>query len=139
MVQTQSTVAQQIAHAAGAFEMERTGHLPKSVSVVLNENTLMITLHGVLSPAEKALAKTPERAVQLQEFHRELFNHSSASLCQAIKRITGVPVRESTAEIETPAGGVVQVFTTGTMVQVFLLARGVPTDTWSGNVSGAQS
>jgi hypothetical protein len=44
-----------------------------------------------------------------------------------------VEVRESTAEVETATGTVVQVFTTGAMVQVFLLARNVPTQTWSGN------
>jgi hypothetical protein len=32
---------------------------------------------------------------------------------------------------------VLQVFTTGTMVQVFLLAQGVPADSWSGNGNGA--
>jgi hypothetical protein len=31
------------------------------------------------------------------------------------------------------------VFTSGTVVQVFLLARGVPADTWSGNEPAKQS
>ena len=30
------------------------------------------------------------------------------------------------------AGAVMQIFTTGTVVQVFLLAQGVPLDTWKG-------
>ena len=51
----------------------RTGHVPKSVTVVLSESTLVITLHGALSPAEKALAKSPAGAAQVQEFHRQLF------------------------------------------------------------------
>lgn len=42
-------------------------------------------------------------------------------------------VREAAAEVETAMGSVVQVFTTGTMVQVFLLARAIPTETWNGN------
>jgi hypothetical protein len=33
---------------------------------------------------------------------------------------------------------VVQVFTTGTMVQVFPLSQGVPTGSWSGNGSGVR-
>ena len=127
------TMAQQIAQAASAFEQERTGLAPGAVTVVLSEETLVITLHGALSPAEKALSRTPEGAAQVQEFHRQLFTTSSEPLRQAIKRITGVDVRESTAEVETATGTVVQVFTTGAMVQVFLLARNVPTQTWSGN------
>ena len=126
-------MAQQIARAAGDFQQQRTGHLPQAVSVVLSEDTLVITLHEALSPAEKALAKNPAGAAQVQEFHRQLFADASASLRQEIERITGVEVREATAEIETTTGTVVQVLTTGTMVQVFLLAQSVPSDSWSGN------
>jgi uncharacterized protein YbcI len=133
------SVAQQIAQAAIAFQQERTGHEPRSVAVVLSGDTLLITLHGALSPAEKALAKSPKGAAQVQDFHRQLFTNSADKLRQEIKRITGVEVREATAEVETTTGTVVQVFTTGTMVQVFLLAQGVPADSWSGNGSGEQS
>jgi uncharacterized protein YbcI len=126
------TRAKQIAEAASAFERRRTGHAPKSVTVVLSEETLVITLHEALSPAEKALAKTPAGAAQVQEFHRQLFSNSSESLRQEIKRITGVEVREATAEVEPNTGAVVQAFTTGAVVQVFLLARSVTADSWSG-------
>jgi len=89
-----------------------------------------------LSPAEKALAQTPAGATQLQEYHRQLFTSSSDSLRQEIKRITGVEVREATAEVEPRTGTVVHVFTSGTMVQVFLLARSLPAETWSGSGAG---
>jgi uncharacterized protein YbcI len=101
------------------------------VTVVLSADTLVVTLHGALSPAEEALAKTPEGAAQVQEFHRQLFANSCEPLRQEIKRITGVDVREATAEIETATGAVVQVFTTGTVVQVFRLAEGVASGNWS--------
>ena len=113
MNKSNSTMAEQVAQAAIAFEERRTGHAPKSVTVVLSDNTLVITLHGALSPAETALAKTAAGAAQIQEFHRQLFLDSAASLRQEIKRITGVEVREATAEIEPTTGTVVQVFTTG--------------------------
>ena len=134
MDKTKSTIVQQIAQAAIAFEQRRMGsHVPKSVTVVLSEETLVITLHGVLSPAERALFRTPEGAAQVQEFHRQLFATSAQPLRQEIKRITGIEVREATAEIESGTGTVVQVFTTGAMVQVFLLAHGIAAETWSGN------
>jgi hypothetical protein len=44
-----------------------------------------------------------------------------------------VEVREATAEVEPATGTVVGVFTTGTTVQVYLLAHSVPADTWNGN------
>ena len=132
MNKSESTMARRIAHAAIAFEQRRTGnHIPKSVSVVLSEGTLVITLHEALSPAERTLAKTPAGAAQVQEFHRQLFATSSDSLRQEIKRITGMEVREATAEIEPASGAVVQAFTTGTVVQVFLLHGSTPTESWS--------
>lgn len=133
------SVAKQIAQAAIAFQQQRTGHEPKTVAVVLSGDTLLITLHGALSPAETALAQSPEGAARVQDFHRQLFNNSAETLREEIKRITGVEVRDATAEVETTSGTVVQVFTSGTMVQVFLLARGVPADSWSGNGSGVAS
>ena len=135
MIKPNSTMAQQIAQASIAFEKKRTGHMPKAVTVVMSDNTLMITLHGALSPAEKALAKSPAGAAQVQEFHRQLFSNAADSLRQEIKRITGVEVREAVAEVEPATGAVMQVFTTGTVVQVFLLACDVPSETWSGNGS----
>jgi uncharacterized protein YbcI len=128
-----STVAEQIARAASAFEQRLTGHAPQSVTVVLSGETLVITLHGALSPAEKVLAQSPAGAAQVQEFHRQLFNSSAGALREEIKRIVGVDVRESAAEIEPTTGAVVKAFTSGTVVQVFLLAGSVSTQTWSGN------
>ncbi|MFI5454808.1 MAG: DUF2294 domain-containing protein [Isosphaerales bacterium] len=135
MLQTNSSTTQQIAQAAIAFGHRRTGHVPESATVVLSEDTLVVTLHGALSPAEKALARTPAGAAQVQEFHRQLFTSSSESLRREITRITGVEVREATVEVETTTGTVVHVFTSGTMVQVFLLARSLPAETWSGSGS----
>ena len=126
-------MAEQIAQVAIAFQQQRTGHSPKAVTVVLSEDTLVVTLHSALSPAEQALAMTPDGAAQVQEFHRQLFANSCEPLREEIKRITGVDVREATAEIEPTTGAVIQVFTTGTVVQIFRLAESVPSDTWSGN------
>lgn len=126
-----STMAQRIAQAAIAFEQRRTGHVPKSATVVLSKGTLVITLHEALSPAERALAKSPAGAAQVQEFHRQLFANASDSLRQEIWSITGLAVREATAEVAPATGAVVQAFTTGAVVQVFLLDGTVPTDTWS--------
>jgi uncharacterized protein YbcI len=133
MSATSATMAQQIAQAASAFEKKRTGHLPRSATAVLSDNTLVITLHGALSPAETALAKDPAAAAQMQEYHRQLFANSCDSLRQEIKRITGVEVGEAKAELETMTGAVMQVFATGTVIQVFHLARGIPAGTWNGS------
>ena len=124
-------MAEQIAIAATAFQQQRTGHEPKSVSVVLSGSTLVVTLNGALSLAEQAMAQSPEGAAQVQEFHRQLFLTASEELRKEIKRITGMDVREAAAELEPKTGTLVQVFTTGTMVQVFLLSGNVPSDSFT--------
>ena len=133
MKKLDSTMAQQVAEAISIFQEKRTGYPPKAVTVVLSDDTLVVTLHEALSPAEKALASTPEGAAQVQEFHRELFKSSVDLLREEIKCITGVAVGEAAAEVETTTGAVVHAFTSGTMVQVFRLAGGIPADAWNGN------
>lgn len=133
MEKSNSTMAQQLGQAAKAFEQQRTGHAPKSVGVVMSGEVLVITLHDALAPAEKALAQSPAAAAQMQELHRQLFANSSGPLRQEIQRITGTTVREAKADLETVTGAVMQVFATGTVVQVFLLAHKVPMESWSGN------
>ena len=121
-------VAKQIAQAARAFQHRVTGREPHSVGVLLSGETLLITLHGALSPAEMAMALSPEGAAQVQEFHRYLFANSADELRQEIEQIIGVPVCEAIGEVAMTAGSVAKVFKTGTTVQVFLLADGVPRD-----------
>ena len=137
MDQLHASIAEQIAQAAQVFEQQRrTGHAPKSVSVVLNGDTLVITLRGALSPAETSLARTPSGTARMQELHRQLFASSAGPLLEEIKRITGVEVRESSVELATMTGAVMQLFATGTLVQVYLLAAKVPADSWSGGGPG---
>ena len=122
-------MAQQIAQTAITFEEQRLSRKPTSVTVVLGGDTLVITMHGVLSPAEKALAASPEGAAQLQELHQQLFKLSSDPLRQEIERITGLKICEDGKNKATAA---VQVFAIGTVVQVFLLAGRLPADSWDG-------
>jgi hypothetical protein len=58
----------------------------------------------------------------MQEFHQQWFQISSDSLRREIKRFTGLEICEDA----------VQVFSIGTLVQVFLLAGRLPADSWDG-------
>jgi uncharacterized protein YbcI len=116
------TIAQQVAEVVKTYQEETTGHSPTSVTAVLSENTLVVTLQQAFAPAETALALNSDGATLLQEFHRQLFATSSESLKKEIGRITGRQVCEAAVEVEPSSGSVVHAFTTGTLVQVFLLA-----------------
>lgn len=127
------TMAEQVAHTVRDFQQQRTGHAPKSVTVVMSEGTLVITLHAALTPAEMDLSHTAEGAAQVREYHRELFQSALGPLRKEIERITGASVREATSEVEPSTGAVVHVFSTGTMVQVFQLSGGLSAETWRGS------
>ena len=68
MEKANSTMAQQIAQAAIAFEGRRTGRAPGKVTVVLTNDTLVITLHGILSPAEKAVVRNSAAPPESKSF-----------------------------------------------------------------------
>ena len=120
------TIAQQLAEAARDFQTKQTGRAPSNVTVAMGEDTLVFTLHEVLSPAEQTLAKSAEGAANLREYHQQLFQNSVNSLRQEIERITGRKVREAAAEVDLGSGSVTHMFTTGTTVQVFLMDGNVP-------------
>ena len=121
MNDTHLQITHRIAEMASSLQEQRTGRAPKAVTVVLSEDTLVVTLHDALTPAEKAMSRTPEGAAQVQDFHRQLFASCTDEMRREIKRITGRDVREAAAEIETATGAVIHAFTTGAMVQLFLL------------------
>ena len=131
---TAGTMAQRVADAVTTFQTERTGHAPKTVTVVLNDDTLVVTLHEALSPAEIVLSQSPEGANFVRDFHRRLFDSSVCALRAEIDRITGVPIREAAVEVETGTGAVEHAFASGTMVQVFRLANSITSEAWNGPV-----
>ena len=135
MKTTVGTMAQRVANAVKKFQTERTGHAPKAVTVVLNDDTLVVTLHEALSPAEIILSRSSDGANFVRDFHRRLFDSSVGSLREEINRITGVPIRESAVEVETATGAVEHAFASGTMVQVFRLANNIAPEAWNDQVT----
>jgi uncharacterized protein YbcI len=125
------TMAENVADAIALFQHERTGHRPKAVTVVLSGDTLVVTLHEALAPAEIVMATTAIGAAQIQEYHRQLFQSSIPALRQEIRRITGVAVREAALEVETETGAIIHAFTNGEMVQVFRMASNIPPTAWN--------
>lgn len=121
-----SEAAHRIAQAACEFEHERSGHRPTSATVVLCDDTVVVSLPGVMSLVERDLAENPAGAACVREFHRQVFANSCSPLAQQIGEITEVKVREGRSELWTE---------TGKVVQIFLLAGNVGAGSWSGSVS----
>jgi uncharacterized protein YbcI len=121
------TRARQIARAASAFQREAAGRSPESVAVALAGTTLVVTLHGALSRAEQALARTQAGVTLLQDFHRGVFASAGGPLRREVARVTGTEVLETMVEIQAA---------TRTVVLVFALAGTVPPEVWNGPAPG---
>lgn len=115
------TDAELIAELARVEHQRRTGHAPKDVTVVVGQETVVVTLHGALTPAELVMSRTPGGAAQVQDYHRQLFANSTDGLRAEIERILGRNVSETVAEIDPATGAVVHAFTSGSLVQVYQL------------------
>jgi len=118
---TSADFSKELAHIALAMQSERTGHMPKAVTVVASEETVVLTLHEALTPAEKILARTETGAAKVEQYHRALFAVSCDELRKEIQRLTGRKVREAAVVVEPATGAIVHAFTSGTVVQIFQL------------------
>ena len=113
--------SRELAQIALSMQSERTGHSPKAVTVVASEDTVVLTLHEALTPAEKILARTEHGASKVEQYHRALFAVSCDELRREIQRLTGRKVREAAVVVEPATGAIVHAFTSGTVVQIFQL------------------
>jgi uncharacterized protein YbcI len=128
-----SQLSKELAQIALAMQSERTGHTPKAVTVVASEETVVLTLHEALTPAEKILASTESGASKVEQYHRALFAVSCDELRKEIQRLTGRKVREAAVVVEPATGAIVHAFTSGTVVQIFQLEpHGVTTHVSAG-------
>jgi uncharacterized protein YbcI len=123
-----ASMADRIATAAGAFQLRQTGRSPAGTTVVLKDQTLVITMTGALSQAERVLSQDPDGAAHVQEFHRRLFKGSADEMRAEIRAITGVAVGEAQADPACAPGATNHAFTSGAMIQVFLLDEPMSAD-----------
>jgi uncharacterized protein YbcI len=114
-------MSKELAQMALSMQAERTGHTPKAVTVVASDETVVVTLHEALTPAEKILARTEDGASKVEQYHRALFAVSCDELRKEIQRLTGRKVREAAVVVEPATGAIVHAFTSGTVVQIFQL------------------
>jgi len=118
---TSASFSKELAEIALTMQSERTGHTPKAVTVVASDETVVLTLHEALTPAEKILARTETGAAKVEQYHRALFAVSCDELRKEIQRLTGRRVREAAVVVEPATGAIVHAFTSGTVVQIFQL------------------
>ncbi|MCK5379894.1 MAG: DUF2294 domain-containing protein [Candidatus Latescibacteria bacterium] len=114
MTKTQGQIEAEISEAIINFEKEYMGRGPEETKTYLIDDMVLVRLQGVLTPAEKQLAKadadTKGRAL-IKQVRIELLERGRMLLETIIRDITGTKVKSLHTDISTSTGERVIIFT----------------------------
>jgi len=92
---TSNIMAWPIVRTASSFQAQRMDRVPHSVAIDLGDDTLVITLEEVHSPAEKALPGAGADAAHVQEAYRQFIAGALSSMRQHLKGLAEEIVPEA--------------------------------------------
>ncbi len=99
-----------IRNAVIKFEQEFMGRGPTEVKAFILRDMVVVRLKGVLTPAERQLAKNAEGVDMVKRMRQNLISQGRERLCSQISA-TGVEVTGLFTDIETHSGERMIVFT----------------------------
>lgn len=100
-----------IRNAIIKFEQEFLGRGPDDVRAYLVKDLVLVRLKGVLTPAEKQLAKTPEGVEMVKQLRQTLIAQGRDRLCDQIAELTGAKALALFTDIDAHLGERVFVIT----------------------------
>ena len=115
MSQTVEELSASLAAAIGRFEAEEMGARATGVTVMLQDDLVVVHLKGVLSPSERDLAQTQFGQAILQRFNTMLFGAGSSP---SIRAQVATSLGRQVADVQTALSPL-----TGSLVVVFELAQ----------------
>lgn len=101
----------EISKALIAFEKEYMGRGPADVKTYIIQDMVLIRLQGVLTPAERHLAKDEDGIQLIKKVRAKLLENSYEILAETIKGITGCMAISFHTDISTKTGERVIVIT----------------------------
>jgi len=102
-----------IRNAIIKFEQEFMGRGPTDVRAFIVRDLVVIRLKGVLTPAERQLAKTPDGVDMVKRIRQTLIAQGRDRLVEEVSDITGAKVLGIFMDIDAQIGEKVFVFTVG--------------------------
>jgi uncharacterized protein YbcI len=100
-----------IRNAIIKFEQEFLGRGPDEVRAFVVRDLVVVRLKGVLTPAERQLAKTPEGIDMVKRLRQNLIAQGRDKLCEQISEITEAKILGLFTDIDVQLGERVFVFT----------------------------
>ena len=108
---TKSEAETAIRNAIIKFEQEFMGRGPTDVKAYILRDIVLVRLKGVLTPAERQLAKNPDGIEMVKNMRQNLISQGREKLCSQISEITGTEVIGLFTDIDTQIGERMIVFT----------------------------
>ncbi len=100
-----------IRNAVIKFEQEFMGRGPDDVRAFIVRDIILVRLKGVLTPAERQLAKTQDGVEMVKRLRQNLIAQGRDKLCEQMSNITGGTVTALYTDIDTQIGERIIVFT----------------------------
>ena len=99
------------------FEQEFMGRGPDDVKAFIVRDLVVARLKGVLTPAERRLAKTVEGVDMVRQLRQNLIALGRDKLCEQVSEITGAKTLALFTDIDVQLGERVFVFTADRDIQ----------------------
>ncbi|MBM4125197.1 MAG: DUF2294 domain-containing protein [Nitrospira sp.] len=109
--QTKGEAESAIRNAIIKFEQEFMGRGPEDVRAFIIKDIVLARLKGVLTPAERQLAKTAEGVEMVRRLRQNLIAQGREKLSQQVEEITGAKTTGLFTDIDTQIGERIIVFT----------------------------
>ena len=106
-----------IRNAVIKFEQEFMGRGPDEVRAFIVRDLVVVRLKGVLTPAERQLAKTVEGLDMVQRMRQNLIAQGRDKLCEQVSEITGAKTLAVFTDIDVQLSERVFVFTLDREIQ----------------------
>ena len=113
VVKSKGQLEAEISEALVKFEREYMGRGPEEVRTYLLEDIVMVRLHGVLTPAERQLARSDTEGqgrALIKQVRMELLEKARPLLDTIIRVITGQSIKSLHTDISTLTGERIVVF-----------------------------
>ncbi len=114
---TITEIERAIRNAIIKFEQEFMGRGPDDVKTFVVRDLVVVRLKGVLTPAERQLAKTVEGIDMVKKLRQNLIALGRDKLCEQVNKITGAKTLALFTDIDVIIGERVFVFTVDRDIQ----------------------
>ncbi len=110
MYQSKGELEDKISRSITQWEKEYLGRGPISVKTDIVRNMVIVVLKGILTPAERNLAKTQEGMLSIKKIRADLIESGKDELKKLIAELSGVHVASFHTDVSTRSGERVMVF-----------------------------